>query len=87
MLRSLLTTLCVLSLAPFGLGDEAPFPGKQSEWHGFPRYEFEVDGKLLSVVAPHRKSPDARGSGMVSFSVTNRHRISPCWNVDFTLCI
>ncbi|MCA9082367.1 MAG: alpha/beta hydrolase, partial [Planctomycetaceae bacterium] len=33
---------------------EAPFPGKQSEWHGFSRYEFAVDGKTLSVVVPEK---------------------------------
>ena len=55
MLRFLLMTLCFLSLAPYGFGEEAPFPGKQSEWHGFRRYEFDVDGKKLSVVAPHKE--------------------------------
>ncbi len=30
----------------------APFPGKQSDWHSFARYDFEVDGKPVLVVAP-----------------------------------
>ncbi|MBL8828550.1 MAG: alpha/beta hydrolase [Planctomycetaceae bacterium] len=30
----------------------APFPGKTSDWQGFTRYEFEVDGKPVSVVTP-----------------------------------
>ncbi len=33
---------------------EAPFPGKQSHWNGFPRYDFEVDGKPVLVVAPRK---------------------------------
>lgn len=28
------------------------FPGKQSDWNGFRRYDFEVDGKPVLVVAP-----------------------------------
>lgn len=28
------------------------FPGKHSEWNGFDRYDFEVDGKPVLVVAP-----------------------------------
>ncbi len=32
--------------------NRAPFPGKQSDWHGFARYDFEVDGKPVLVVAP-----------------------------------
>ncbi|QDU28123.1 Acetylxylan esterase precursor [Anatilimnocola aggregata] len=30
----------------------APFPGKQSVWNGFARYDFEVAGKNVLVVAP-----------------------------------
>lgn len=30
----------------------ALFPGKRSVWNGFDRYEFEVEGKMASVVAP-----------------------------------
>ncbi len=30
----------------------APFPGKQSEWNEFKRYDFEIGGKNVLVVAP-----------------------------------
>ncbi len=30
----------------------APFPGKVSDWHGFPRYDFEIDGHPGTIVAP-----------------------------------
>lgn len=48
----------VLLLAAFLYGsflraeEEAPFPGKQSDWHGYTRYDFEVDGRPVLVVAP-----------------------------------
>lgn len=32
----------------------APFPGRASEWNGFRRYDFEVDGKPALVVVPER---------------------------------
>ena len=34
-----------------------PFPGKQSDWNGFTRYDFEVDGKPVLVVAPDKQLP------------------------------
>ena len=37
--------------------DEAPFPGRQSKWNGFTRYDFEVDGKPVLVVAPATSAP------------------------------
>jgi pimeloyl-ACP methyl ester carboxylesterase len=30
----------------------APFPGKQTKWNGFDRFDFEVDGRPVLVVAP-----------------------------------
>lgn len=32
-------------------------PGKRSEWNGYERYDFEVDGKPVLVVAPKRPAP------------------------------
>jgi hypothetical protein len=37
-----------LKLAP----NKTPFPGNRSEWNGFDRYDFEVDGKPVLVVVP-----------------------------------
>ena len=34
--------------------NEAPFPGKKSDWHGFDRYEFPVAGNTASVVVPKK---------------------------------
>lgn len=32
----------------------APLPGKKSDWHGFVRHDFQVDGKPVLVVAPKK---------------------------------
>lgn len=35
----------------------APFPGKQSQWEGFDRYDFEFNGKPAIVVVPKKALP------------------------------
>ena len=37
--------------------DAAPFPGKKSEWQGFDRYDFAVNGRSAIVVVPKRALP------------------------------
>jgi pimeloyl-ACP methyl ester carboxylesterase len=39
-------------LSPQVTHAEAPFPGKQSSWQGFERYDFDVQGKSVMVVMP-----------------------------------
>ena len=59
-MRILLVLLA--SLAPPMLGEAAEppgFPGVQSDWNGFQRYDFEVAGKPVLVVAP-RHAADGR---------------------------
>ena len=62
---------CDLAIAE----DEASFPGKQSDWHGFTRYDFEVDGRQW----------EGRGFGMESSSATSRTPTSPSSVAAFTL--
>ena len=39
--------------AAFAEDASAPaFPGKVSQWNGFSRYDFEIDGRPVLVVAP-----------------------------------
>jgi lysophospholipase L1-like esterase/pimeloyl-ACP methyl ester carboxylesterase len=38
-------------------GTPALYPGKRSVWNGYDRYEFDVDGKTVSVVAPKQAAP------------------------------
>jgi pimeloyl-ACP methyl ester carboxylesterase len=35
----------------------APFPGQRSTWNGYDRFDFEVDGKPVLVVAPKQAAP------------------------------
>ncbi len=52
--------LLIASLAQFGGAaalEPEPFPGDRSEWNGYIRYDFQVDGKPVLVVAP--KTPAA----------------------------
>lgn len=35
----------------------ARYPGKRSQWSGFDRYDFEVGGKPVLIVAPKREAP------------------------------
>ncbi len=44
-------------LGQLAAAESVPFPGKQSEWNGYARYDFSVDGKPVLVVAP--KTPAA----------------------------
>ena len=36
---------------------DAPFPGKKTEWRGFDRFDFEVDGRNCCVVTPKTAAP------------------------------
>ena len=44
---------------PLLAADSAPalFPGKKSDWNGYDRYDFQVDGKDVLVVAPKQAAP------------------------------
>ena len=51
----MIRTLCFVALlvaTVVASAADAPFPGKTSDWHGFTRYDFAVDGKAVLVVAP-----------------------------------
>jgi pimeloyl-ACP methyl ester carboxylesterase len=37
--------------------NNAPFPGAKSQWEGFDRYDFQVDGKRAIVVVPKQPLP------------------------------
>lgn len=38
-------------------GEPGKFPGKVSEWSGFTRYDFEVDGHSAMVITPKKVAP------------------------------
>lgn len=37
--------------------EPAEFPGKRSQWNGYARYDFQVEGKAVLVVAPKAVAP------------------------------
>jgi pimeloyl-ACP methyl ester carboxylesterase len=49
----------MLNLVLFLLLAAVPFPGAKSEWKGYPRYDFELAGHRVTVVAPAKA---ARGT-------------------------
>lgn len=62
-----LTLLMILAfLTLIGIGDflsaesqttKPTFPGKLGDWHGFPKYEFLIGEKQVTVVAPEQEAP------------------------------
>lgn len=59
MIRSisqLLTALLFVS-ASFLHAEELKFPGKETIWNGYKKYDFEVGGKQVLVVAPKKEAP------------------------------
>jgi len=46
----------LLLTASFVQAEELKFPGKESTWNGFKKYDFEVDGKQVLVVTPKKRS-------------------------------
>ncbi len=46
----------VLTARIHALADQQ-FPGKRSRWYGFERFDFEVDGHPVTVVAPRQAAP------------------------------
>ncbi|MBN2310360.1 MAG: prolyl oligopeptidase family serine peptidase [Candidatus Hydrogenedentes bacterium] len=47
--------LCLQTLA--AAADAPAFPGEQSDWYGYARFEFELDGRQCYVVAPKEAAP------------------------------
>lgn len=59
---ALLTCLLAWSPSPARSGADdssqpAAFTGKTSDWNGFTRYDFEVDGRPVLVVVPEKAAP------------------------------
>lgn len=51
-LWGVLTCACFSSLLAEEQLTLKPFPGPTADWHGFEKHQLEVDGKVLTVVAP-----------------------------------
>lgn len=54
----LLSGCVVMAATTAALSAESPpFPGQSTDWNGFRRYDFEVDGKPVLVVVPETAAP------------------------------
>lgn len=61
-MKRLAATVVMLSMAAMCgksvlAGDASPFPGAKSQWNGFDRYDFKVDGRDCFVVVPKKAAP------------------------------
>lgn len=89
-----LLVLVVLAAVPLPCGAaETPsaFPGKRSEWNGYPRFDFACDGKSAIVVAP--KGPAAagrpwlwRGEFFGAFATVDLALLQRGWHVAYLAC-
>jgi pimeloyl-ACP methyl ester carboxylesterase len=60
MMRSIVSAFCGVLIFAVSTANAAvppPFPGVQSDWNGFNRFDFEVDGRPVLVVAPKSPAP------------------------------
>jgi dienelactone hydrolase len=67
-----------------------PFPGKQSEWQGFPRYDFEFAGKTVTVVTPAAPAEGRpwlwRGEFFGAFATVDAALVKLGWHVVYIAC-
>lgn len=75
IISPLFAALLLLTVS-FVQAEELKFPGKESAWNGFKKFDFEVDGKQVLVVTPKKKQLEDPGFGMANSLATNQHLIS-----------
>ena len=51
-IAAFLTVVVCQSVCLHSAAAAETFPGKKSEWHGFDRFDFEVDSRQCIVVTP-----------------------------------
>ena len=68
----------------------APFSGKKSEWKGFPRYDFELAGRMVTVVTPAKSSSGVpwlwRGEFFGAFATVDEALLKLGWHVVYMAC-
>jgi pimeloyl-ACP methyl ester carboxylesterase len=68
----------------------APFPGKQSTWQGFARYDFEFAGRMVTVVAPAKATAGNpwlwRGEFFGAFATVDEALLKLGWHVVYMAC-
>lgn len=56
LMTALLCLTLVGAIDAEGARSESEFPGKQSKWNDFVRYDFKVDGRTCIVVSPEKEA-------------------------------
>jgi pimeloyl-ACP methyl ester carboxylesterase len=68
-------------------GEPRPFPGKVSEWNGFTRHDFQVDGANVIVVEPAKPLPGRpwawRGEFFGSFPNADIELVKGGWHLAY----
>jgi pimeloyl-ACP methyl ester carboxylesterase len=68
----------------------AAFPGTRSEWNGYPRYDFEVAGRKVTVVAPAKIAKGTpwlwRGEFFGAFATVDEALLRRGWHVVYMAC-
>ncbi len=81
-----LFTLCLLSLPARAF----TFPGAQSEWKGFPRHDFELAGRTVTVVSPAVVAKGTpwlwRGEFFGAFATVDEALLRKGWHVVYMAC-
>jgi beta-glucanase (GH16 family)/pimeloyl-ACP methyl ester carboxylesterase len=78
---------CSASLA---IAAPAAFPGKQTSWQGFPRFDFEFAGRTVTVVTPAEPAPGNpwlwRGEFFGAFATVDEALLRQGWYVVYIAC-
>jgi pimeloyl-ACP methyl ester carboxylesterase len=86
-----LLVLTVLNVAR-GQTDSTPgpFPGKLTDWKGFPRYDFELVGRTVTVVTPAKIAPGTpwlwRGEFFGAFATVDEALLKLGWHIVYMSC-
>lgn len=87
MRTSGLMILLLISSHPALADDPRPFPGVTSQWNGFTRHDFEVDGKKAIVVEPEKPLPGRpwawRGEFFGAFPNADVELVKQGWHLAY----
>jgi pimeloyl-ACP methyl ester carboxylesterase len=85
-MRTILYSLLVCTQ----IGSSQPFPGKSSEWKSFPRYDFELAGRTVTVVTPPKPAAGKpwlwRGEFFGAFATVDEALLKQGWYVAYISC-
>jgi pimeloyl-ACP methyl ester carboxylesterase len=66
------------------------FPGTRSEWKGYPRYDFEFAGRVVTVVTPAKTAEGTpwlwRGEFFGAFPTVDEALLKQGWHVVYMAC-